>query len=61
MAKRTLEDRQSELMEAIRAVRDALDNLECAESCETVEDFDANIGDALIGLKTALSEVKEVA
>jgi len=41
-------------------LQEALDALDNAGSCETPEDFDANMDDVLEGLKAAVAEAKAV-
>ena len=57
---RDLNDRQAELHDAIKAAEELLAALQSAESCETEEDFEANLGDALGFLKEIKSEIKEL-
>jgi hypothetical protein len=54
------DDRQSEIDEARTYASDLDDALVNAESCETPEDFDANIAEAQAGIEALLKLVKEI-
>ena len=55
-----LDDRQAAMHEAISAARELLEHLECAESCETLEDFNANLAEARSVLKNLKGELEEL-
>lgn len=44
---RSLDDRQSDISDLTVEVNSIAEDLESAESCESSEDFDANIGSAI--------------
>ena len=62
MAKRTVEELQdalnnSDVGDIVKQVRDALEN---AESCETLEDFQANMRELIDAAKSLTTEIKTV-
>ena len=52
------DDRQADVSDIVTTINAAVEALDNAESCETPEDFDANVDEALEGLKAAISEIK---
>ena len=62
MAKRTVEELQdvlnnSDVGDIVKQLRDALEN---AESCETLEDFQANMRELIDAAKSLTTEIKTV-
>ncbi len=57
----SLEDQQAEIAELRALVANVTEALENAESCETKEDFRANIEEAVSSLTTLLGELRELA
>lgn len=64
MAKTTAEqleeitmDLQGDAMDARRASETLTENLQCAESCETIEDLEANLVEAQLVAKTLLEDI----
>jgi hypothetical protein len=53
-----LNEKQAEISEAIRAAKALLAALECAESCETEADFEANLQDALDNTEEVMKEIE---
>jgi hypothetical protein len=62
MANKTTEenlmDRQDAVSSIPSTIQEALDSVENAESCETPEDFDANVDEAIEQLKEAIAELR---
>lgn len=63
MAKRTqddLVDMQGMLDDAIKVTKALLSDLDCAETCETLDDFYANLDNALENVATIRAELKSI-
>ena len=54
----TVEDLQAEI--ETETAREIADHLDCAESCETIEDFQDNIQNAIDAAKTLIYELKKL-
>jgi hypothetical protein len=57
----TFEERQDHVVELRRLLEVAVEALQNAEGCKTVEDFDANVEGAKAAIDAALSDWAEVA
>lgn len=55
-----IEDRQDEIDDIKKLAQTLLDSLDCAESCETPKDFDANVDAVDENLKEITAALKEL-
>jgi ElaB/YqjD/DUF883 family membrane-anchored ribosome-binding protein len=54
----TIDERQGEVEDLSKACESILESLGCAESCETPEDFDANIDEALAEARSLVKAIE---